>query len=164
MKLRTLRWLGLFALLVAASDCNFYSGIAKQGNQIYLTGYTNYGIAASTWVKRCIEQESELVCEKLSVNDVASGTSTAVASESLSDEEAKQELRAAIESRREMLLSCSGRPTVTVKAIAKADRTLDVRFTDDLSGSSQEQCARVTLGAVPLTKAKPGDSLMRKLP
>jgi len=45
-----------------ATGCATYTSAAKIGNQVYLTG-------AGNWVKRCTETQTQLICEKLEVEE-----------------------------------------------------------------------------------------------
>ncbi|MBU4421611.1 hypothetical protein L6259_02385 [Candidatus Parcubacteria bacterium] len=57
---KTLAFLCL--IMLSASGCATYTSAAKIGNQVYLTG-------AGNWVKRCTETQTQLICEKLEVQE-----------------------------------------------------------------------------------------------
>jgi hypothetical protein len=154
----------LLALLFTAG-CHYYTGIAKIGNYIYLTGGTNYFGFGSPWVKRCSELDGQLVCEKVEVNHDSAGSSVAAAAISAEESAASEaEIRAVLNQNRDAILSCGDKKFVIVKATVMLDRTLSLHLTGDLAGTGQEKCLQTVIGTVPLKTAKPGVVLIHNLP
>jgi len=61
--------------MVLAAGCTAYTSASKAGKNVYVTGQTSFLVFQSSWIKRCIESGSVLVCQEL---DVESGNAPVV--------------------------------------------------------------------------------------
>jgi hypothetical protein len=60
------------AMGALGTGCVSYGGIAKATDgKVYLTGSTSFLVFSSSWVKRCVEKGTELVCEEIAVKPKA---------------------------------------------------------------------------------------------
>ena len=57
-------------ILVQASGCTTFIGVSSKGNEVYLTGNTNYMFFTNNWVRRCVRMKSRLACQNLEMEVV----------------------------------------------------------------------------------------------
>lgn len=66
---RLLRLVAITLALSLPSGCTTYMGIIKSGDNVYLTGLSSFWVFSSSWVKRCREKRSKLICQELDVRE-----------------------------------------------------------------------------------------------
>ena len=61
-----IRWIAVAVVAAPLSACISYSGVTKSGEQLYISGATNYFVFSQPWVRRCDVDGNQLHCEELS--------------------------------------------------------------------------------------------------